>query len=399
MLDRQKYQRGSVLEVFLVFLRLGCFSFGGPIAHLGYFQKELVAQRKWCDEGSFAEIIALAQSLPGPSSSQVCFTMGVVRAGWLGGVAAWTGFTLPSALLMFAFAFGSSLLSGKDGMRLVHGLQLVAVAVVAQAVLTMQRSLAPDRKRISLAIVALAIVLFGLPRLATLFAILFGGVAGVLLFRSRQTAPSQSIQIPVTKGWSAVCLVLLFGLLVSLPIAAHITQMRELQALWAFYRTGALVFGGGHVVLPLLQAAVVAPGWVSESNFLSGYGAAQALPGPLFTLGAFLGVSFQGTSHRVLFGFLGLFGLSAPGLLATAAVLPFWNTLRSVALIQGALRGINAAVVGVLIAALYTPLWTSTVRSSMDFLFSLVAFTLLTIGNMRPWVVVLTVSLTYLLVA
>ena len=223
---------------------------GGPIAHLGYFQKELVAQRKWCDEGSFAEIIALAQSLPGPSSSQVCFAMGIVRAGWLGGVAAWTGFTLPSALLMFAFAFGSSLLSGKDGMRLVHGLQLVAVAVVAQAVLTMQRSLAPDRKRISLAIVALAIVLFGLPRLATLFAILFGGVAGVLLFRSRQTAPSQSIQIPVTKGWSAVCLVLLFGLLVSLPIAAHITQMRELQALWAFYRTGALVFGGGHVVLP-----------------------------------------------------------------------------------------------------------------------------------------------------
>lgn len=397
MLDNRRDSRGSAWEVFLVFLRLGCISFGGPVAHLGYFQKELVARRAWCDENTFAELIALAQSLPGPSSSQVCFGMGVVRAGWFGGAAAWTAFTLPSALLMFAFAFGSSLLSGEHGVRLVHGLQLVAVAVVAQAVLTMQRSLAPDRERMCLAIVAVAIVLFGPLRSATLIAILFGGVAGVLWLHSAKSSPTPSAEIRASRRWALVTLVLLFGLLVALPIAAHLTHRLELQALWAFYRTGTLVFGGGHVVLPLLQAAVVTPGWVSESTFLSGYGAAQALPGPLFTFGAFLGASFQGTSHRALLGLAGLFGLSAPGLLAMAAVLPFWKTLRHVRFMQWALRGINAAVVGVLIATLYSPLWTSTVRTSVDFWFALTAFTLLTIGRVQPWVVVFAVGIAYLL--
>lgn len=397
MTDKQERTGVPVLEVFLVFLRLGCVSFGGPVAHLGYFQKELVGQRRWCDEGGFAEIIALAQSLPGPSSSQVCFAMGVIRAGWLGGIAAWAAFTLPSALLMFGFAFGAELLSGRFGLRLVHGLQLIAVAVVAQAVLTMQRSLAPDRRRMALAMVALAIVLFGPVRFATLAAIIGGGFVGLLLLRSPSITQSESVPRAVSKRWALVCCITLVGLLISLPILAHITGSLELQALSAFYRTGALVFGGGHVVLPLLANAVVAPGWVSEPTFLSGYGAAQALPGPLFTFGAFLGASIQGSSHRVLLGWLGLFGLSAPGILAMGAVLPFWGNLRRFPSIQAALRGVNAAVVGILIGALYTPLWTSTVRTSADFWFALAAFVLLVVGKLQPWVVVLCISLSYML--
>jgi chromate transporter len=221
MPDRQDHPQESVLEVFLVFLRLGCVSFGGPIAHLGYFQKELVAQRRWCDEDSFAEIIALAQSLPGPSSSQVCFGMGVVRAGWLGGVAAWTGFTLPSALLMLGFAISITLLSGSLGVRIIHGLQVVAVAVVAQAVLTMQRSLAPDRKRIAIAIVALAVVLFGPAQVATLVAIVGGAIAGLTMFRSIDIAPPKPAMIQVSKSWAVFCGLAFFLLLVSLPVAAH----------------------------------------------------------------------------------------------------------------------------------------------------------------------------------
>jgi chromate transporter len=398
MRDSRADLRGSPIEVFLVFLRLGCVSFGGPVAHLGYFQKELIVQRRWCDEDRFSEMIALAQSLPGPSSSQVCFGMGVVRAGWLGGIAAWTAFTLPSALLMFGFAFGATLLSGKLGLRLVHGLQLVAVSVVAQAVMTMQRSLAPDRQRIALAMAALAIVLFGPPRFATLLAIAGGGWAGLLLFRAAPAKQEESAPLPVSKRWALVCCIILVVLLVSLPILAHVTGRLELQALSAFYQTGALVFGGGHVVLPLLENAVVAPGWVSEPTFLSGYGAAQAVPGPLFTFGAFLGASIQGTPHRVLFGLFGLFGLSAPGLLAMAAVLPFWEQLRRIQSVQSGLRGINAAVVGVLIAALYTPLWTSTVRSSVDFWFAAVAFAMLTVGKVQPWIVVVCVSVAFLVV-
>jgi chromate transporter len=398
MPDKQRHRRGSVLEVFFVFLRLGCVSFGGPIAHLGYFQKELVAQRGWCDEDSFAEIIALAQSLPGPSSSQVCFGMGVVRAGWLGGVAAWTGFTMPSALLMLGFAFGTALLSGRLGVRLIHGLQIVAVAVVAQAVLTMQRSLAPDRERIAIAILALSVVLFGPAQLATFVAIIGGAISGLAMFRRIDTSTPKTATIQASKPWAVICGLTFLVLLPSLLFAAHLTGRIDIEALSAFYRSGALVFGGGHVVLPLLENAVVAPGWVSQSTFLSGYGAAQALPGPLFTFGAFLGASIQGTPHRILLGLIGLFGLSAPGLLAMAAVLPFWETLRKIRSVQSALRGVNAAVVGLLIAALFTPLWTSTVRNSSDFWFAVVAFTLLTVWKVQPWIVVCGVSVLYLVV-
>jgi chromate transporter len=342
-------------------------------------------------------MIALAQSLPGPSSSQVCFGMGVVRAGWLGGLAAWTAFTLPSAVLMLGFAFGSALVAGPLGTRLIHGLQLVAVAVVAQAVLTMQRSLAPDRTRIALAMLALAVVLFGPARFATLLAIVGGAVAGLVLFRVPETIETPSTLTSVSKTAAIVCCVFLLSLAVCLPILAHRTGALELGALAAFYRTGALVFGGGHVVLPLLEDAVVRPGWVSQSTFLSGYGAAQALPGPLFTFGGFLGASLNGSTHRLLLGVLGLVALSAPGLLAMAAVLPFWTSLRRVRPVQRALRGINAAVVGILIAALYMPLWTATVRTSADFWFALVAFCLLTVGKVQTWLVVVCTSLACLL--
>jgi chromate transporter len=370
--------------VFLAFLRLGCVSFGGPIAHLGYFERELVAGRGWCAEESYAEMIALAQSLPGPSSSQVCFALGVLRAGWAGGVAAWIGFSLPSAVLMIAFAFGSAFLSGTVGLRVVHGLQLVAVAIVAQAVMTMQRSLAPDRERMALALGGLAIVLFLPSPLATLFAIVLGGLAGLVWFRSMPLPKPKALVLPSSKAGARVCAVVLVGLLLGLPLLSHFTHALTVRVLAAFYACGALVFGGGHVVLPLLRSAVVDPGWVKESVFLSGYGAAQAVPGPLFSFGGFLGASIQGVSHRIGFGLMGVLGLSAPGLLAMGAVLPFWGRWREVRGVQSALRGVNAAVVGVLIAALFSPLWTSTVHGARDFCVALVAFVLLTQWKTPP---------------
>jgi chromate transporter len=389
-------QQGSVPEVFITFLRLGCVSFGGPIAHLGYFQHELVERRLWCDEDTFAELIALAQSLPGPASSQVAFAMGIVRAGWLGGLAAWTGFTLPSAVLMFAFAMGGMLLSGKAGSNLIHGLQIVAVAVVAQAAVTMQRSLAPDRSRIAVALAAMAITLFGPAQFSTLLAIAGGGAAGYVIFRRIETSPPPTKPIPSSKAVASVCACLFFGLLILLPIVGRLNQNPGVQLFSSFYRSGALVFGGGHVVLPLLQNAVVSRGWVTQQSFLAGYGAAQALPGPLFTFAAFLGASVQNTPSRLLFAVFGLVGVSAPGLLAMAAVLPFWGGLRSNRAMQAVLRGVNAAVVGVILAALYSPLWVSTIQTTSDIWFAVAGFALLVVWKVQPWQVVLGVSGCYL---
>jgi chromate transporter len=388
---------GSAMEVLLVFLRLGCTSFGGPVAHLGYFQREIVERRKWCGESTLAELIALAQSLPGPASSQVGFALGILRAGWLGGLAAWTGFTLPSAVLMLAFAYGHSLISSPAGASLLHALQLVAVAVVAQAVLAMQRSLAPDRRRMVFAIIAVAVVLFGPPAFATLVAIAAGVGCGLLFLRSEQIAQDQPLaqRLPKRVGVAAAACFLI--LLVLPPIVSLSFPNQELQVFSAFYRTGALVFGGGHVVLPLLEHSVVARGWVTQPAFLAGYGAAQALPGPLFTFGAYLGAVVRPSPSPLTYGLIGLVGIFTPGLLAMAAVLPFWSSLRRNMMFQAAIRGINAAVVGVLMAALYHPLWTTTIHSPIDFWVALVAFALLTLWKAPSWSVVVGTAALYML--
>lgn len=389
--------RGSATEVLLVFLRLGCTSFGGPIAHLGYFQKEIVERRKWCSESTMAEIIALAQSLPGPASSQVGFALGILRAGWRGGLAAWVGFTLPSALLMLAFAYGHSFLAGDAGDRLLHGLQLVAVAVVAQAVFAMQRSLAPDRVRIVFAITAAGIALFGPPAFSTLIAIAAGAVGGLLFLRSEKNLDGQPALLHLPKVAGVAAAAAFLALMVAPPLIGRVAPNRAIEVFSAFYRTGALVFGGGHVVLPLLENSVVARGWVSQPAFLAGYGAAQALPGPLFTFGAYLGAVIRPSSSPFSYGLLGLAGIFTPGLLAMAAVLPFWSSLRGSVVIQTALKGINASVVGVLIAALYHPLWTSTIHTSTDFWFALLAFTLLTLWEISSWIVVASITAGYML--
>jgi chromate transporter len=382
----------SSVEVLFVFLRLGCTSFGGPIAHLGYFRKELVERRKWCSESTLAEIIAIAQSIPGPASSQTGFALGILRAGWLGGLAAWVGFTLPSALLMLAFAYGHSFVVGKVGGGLLHGLQIVAVAVVAQAVFAMQRSLAPDRTRIVLAVAAAALALFLPPQVATIAPIVLGAAAGLLLVRSGDETSHDPADLTLSKRAGAVSAVAYFLLLVALPLLSRVFAVQGLDIFSAFYQAGALVFGGGHVVLPLLENTVVARGWVAQQSFLAGYGAAQALPGPLFSIGAYLGASIRPATTPFLSGLLALIGIFTPGMLAMAAVLPFWNAVRGNRSLRCALSGINASVVGILIAALIHPLWTSTILHVSDFCIALLAFALLTVWRIQPWLVVTSVA-------
>ena len=391
--------RSSSVEVLHVFFRLGCTSFGGPIAHLGYYRKEFVERRKWCGESTLAEIIAIAQSLPGPASSQTGFAIGILRAGWLGGLAAWVGFTVPSAILMLAFAFGHSFIRGEVGDGLLHGLRLVAVAVVAQAVLAMQRSLAPDRMRIAFAVVATALSLFLPLQVATLAPIVLGALAGLVLLRSDDEANFDAVELPVSKRAGVIAGTLFLLLLATLPILARVLATPALDIFSTFYQTGALVFGGGHVVLPLLESAVVGRGWVAQQSFLTGYGAAQALPGPLFCFGAYLGASIRPSTNPLAYGLISLIGIFAPGLLAMAAVLPFWSAVRGNRSFRRALKGVNASVVGILIAALFHPLWTSTILHASDFWIALAAFALLTAWKVQPWKVVAGVAAVSILVS
>ncbi len=388
-----KHATGSAREVLLAFLRLGCTSFGGPIAHLGYYRTELVERRRWCSEETFAEIVALAQSVPGPASSQIGFTLGILRGGWAGGLAAWVGFTMPSALLMLAFEFSHAALSGKFGLAVVHGLQLVAVAVVAQAILAMRKSLAPDLSRMTLALAAAAIVLLTSPAYGTVFAIAVGGFAGWLVLRSNGITNNHPglTAISISKVQGSMAAILALTLLAVLPVLAGTSSFGAFTVCNAFYRTGALVFGGGHVVLPLLENSVVAKGWVGQQTFLSGYGAAQAIPGPLFTFAAYLGAAIRPTPSSLFYGVLALVAIFLPGLLIMIAVLPFWNALRGRSQLQASLRGVNASVVGILLAAFCRPVWTSTVHTRIDFLIALVAFGLLAWWKLPPWVVVLAV--------
>jgi chromate transporter len=379
---------GSAAEVFSAFLRLGLTSFGGPIAHLGYFRAEFVARRKWLDETAYADLVALCQFLPGPASSQTGFAIGLMRAGFPGALAAWTGFTLPSAIALVLFAYGVSGLTGPIGTGLLHGLKLVAVAIVAQAVWGMARSLCPDRERASIAALAVLIISISTSSLAQIGAIAIGGLAGLWLCRGTETTATVHMPIPVTRGVGLTALALFFVLLAGLPLLRSLGAPQAVTVFDAFYRSGALVFGGGHVVLPLLRDAFVAPGWVSDGTFLAGYGAAQAVPGPLFTFAAYLGTVITPQPHGITGAIVGLAGIFLPGMLILIGTLPFWNTLRQRADAQAAMRGINAAVVGVLGAALYNPVWTSSVDTPRDFAIALIGFVLLTAWRAPPLVVV-----------
>ena len=386
-------------EVLRVSLRLGLTSFGGPIAHLGYFRDEYVVRRKWLDEKTYADLVALCQFLPGPASSQVGIAIGQLRAGTLGALAAWTGFTLPSAIALALFAYGVDALGGTLGGGWLHGLKVVAVAVVAQAVLGMMRALAPDRERATLAVVAAVLVLEVPSAWGQVGAIVLGGVAGILLFRGE--APADHAALPVTIGrrTGAVLLALFVVLLIGLPLIAAAVPSQSVRLFDAFYRAGALVFGGGHVVLPLLQASVVPPGWVSNDAFLAGYGAAQAVPGPLFTFAAYLGAVMGPQPNGWLGAALCLVAVFLPSFLLVIGTLPFWDALRRRPLAQATLRGVNAAVVGLLIAALYNPVWTAGITGPYDFALAAAAFLLLFMWQTPPWLVVVLSALGGALIA
>ena len=380
--------QGSFLEVLRVATRLGLTSFGGPIAHLGYFHEEYVKRRKWIDEQSYADLVALCQFLPGPASSQVSIAIGIARAGLPGGFAAWLGFTMPSAVALIAFAFGIGALASAADAGWLHGLKVVAVAVVAQAVWGMARSLCPDRERATLAILASIVALTWPTAVGQLSSIAIAGVVGSIIFPTTVSASLSHMRFPVEKRTGIAAWIIFLTLLIGLPLLRQVVPIHALEVFDSFFRAGSLVFGGGHVVLPLLQAEVVGPGWVTNEQFVAGYGAAQAVPGPLFTFAAYLG-ALMGTEPNGWTGaFLTLVAIFLPSFLLVTGALPFWDRLRSVPVFQSALKGVNAAVVGLLLTALYTPVWTSAIHSPADFGLGLVAFGLLMFWQWPPWLVV-----------
>ncbi len=382
--DNRKTLKRSVLEVLGVATRLGLTSFGGPIAHLGYFREEYVNRRKWLDEKAYADLVALCQFLPGPASSQVGIAIGMIRAGLPGALASWIGFTLPSALALMIFAY---VLQGIEIQETgwIHGLLVVAVAVVSQAVWGMARQLAPDRPRATIAFLAAIIAVTWQSAVSQLLIIVTSGLIGWwLLPKGLDTKPS-SIRIPFSRKAALISWVLFFGLLLLLPLLRQISSIQWLAILDSFYRTGALVFGGGHVVLPLLQAEVVPPGWMSDDQFLAGYGAAQAVPGPLFTFAAYLGTVISGWPGAIL----ATAAIFLPSFLLVIGTLPYWEWMRTRPTFQAALNGINAAVVGILLAALYDPVWTKAIHSPANFSLALLSFGLLMIWKLPPWMVVL----------
>jgi chromate transporter len=380
-------QRGSALEVLGVATRLGLTSFGGPIAHLGYFHAEYVTRRRWLNEQTYADLVALCQFLPGPASSQVGIAVGMMRAGLLGGVAAWLGFTLPSALALVAFAYGLQAMGTTDAGWL-HGLKVVAVAVVAQAVWGMARTLAADRERASLAFLA-AIAMLAYPTAGgQVLIIVLAGLIGWWWLPETGAPRDPGIRVSIGHRGAAVAWVLFFGLLIGLPIGQQWVHSQTLAVVDSFFRVGSLVFGGGHVVLPLLQAEVVPPGWVTNEQFVAGYGAAQAVPGPLFTFAAYLGAVMQPLGGGMAGAALALSAVFAPSFLLVVGALPLWDSLRPRPGFQAALRGINAAVVGLLLAALYHPVWTSAIHAPTDVALGLVDFGLLVFWKWPPWLVV-----------
>jgi chromate transporter len=377
-------QKGNAGEVFAAFLKLGLTSFGGPVAHLGYFRNEFVERRKWLDEQTYADLVALCQFLPGPASSQVGISIGLMRAGYLGALAAWTAFTLPSALALVLFAYGLSASGNALGSGWLHGLKVAAVTVVALAILGMARTLAPDRERASLAVLALVIALAIPSAWGQIGAILVGAVVGAGFLKAESPSAPAILKLPASRVSGIIALAIFAALLVGLPILAATTGNENVRLFDTFYRVGSLVFGGGHVVLPLLQAEVVPSGWISNDAFLAGYGAAQAVPGPLFTFAAYLGAVIGGWKTAVIC----LVAIFLPSFLLVVGILPFWEGLRRKQTAQAVLRGVNAAVVGLLLAAFYNPVWTSGIFTKADFGLAAVAFLLLLLWRTPPWLVV-----------
>lgn len=376
------------IEVFLLFLRLGLTSFGGPVAHLGYFRHEFVERRKWLDEHTYSDIVALSQFLPGPASSKVGMTIGLMRAGWSGMLAAWVAFTLPSALLLILFGVGLARYSGLADSGIVHGLKIVAVAIVAQAVWGMARSLCPDRPRAMLAIAATLLTLVLPTAFSQIGAIVACGLVGATLLKVPPRVLPSTMTLHVSRRAGLVAIVLFFTLLIALPLLAPMSDRTWLAQFAGFYRSGALVFGGGHVVLPLLQSTAVGNGMVSNADFLAGYGAAQAVPGPLFTFAAFLGAVSSGPLSGWTGGLVMLAAIFLPAALLVIAPLPFWNLLRTRPGVQNAVAGINAGVVGILLSALYNPVWTSAIGTPLDFGLALLCFSLLVVMRWPPLLIV-----------
>ena len=375
--------------VFLAFLKLGCTSFGGPIAHLGYLRNEFVGRRKWLDDEAYADLVALCQFTPGPASSKIGIALGASQAGVAGGIAAWLGFTLPSALIMIAFGYGLQVLHGATEAGWLHGLKIAAVAVVTQAVWSMGRQLCPDRLRASFAMLAALLVLTWSSALAQIAAIIVGGIAGWRLLPGAATAASGHLHFRISRRAGWIMWILFFGLLALLPLLARATGNHAVALIDSFYRAGSLVFGGGHVVLPMLRAEVVPPGWLTDGEFLAGYGVAQAVPGPLFTFAAYLGTVAKGEPSGWIGGTLTLAAIFLPAFLLALGPLPFWNVLRQKSSIRSMMSGINATVVGILLAALYDPIFTSGVQSRTDFGLALAACGLLMFARVSPlWVVI-----------
>jgi chromate transporter len=392
--EKNKSSIRALLEVLMVSTRLGLTSFGGPIAHLGYFHEEYIRRRKWMDEKSYADLVALCQFLPGPASSQVGIGIGVMRAGLLGGIVAWIGFTLPSVIALVLFAL---LLQGFDvgNAGWIHGLKIVAVAIVAHAILGMGQKLTPDRERATIAILAAIITLVWPTAASQILLIVLAGIIGTILYKNTKIPDLPEIRVPLSRSLAVSCLVVFFGLLFLLPFLRSFTSFEWLAVFDSFYRAGSLVFGGGHVVLPLLEREVVPIGWITPEAFLAGYGATQAVPGPLFTFAAYLGAIMNGWVGALI----ATTAIFLPAFLLVIGTLPFWDTLRRKPQIQGTLIGVNAAVVGILLAALYDPIWTSSILAPIDFALAAVLFGMLVFWKLPPWVVVLTGALGGTLIA
>ncbi|XDD46858.1 chromate efflux transporter [Leptospira sp. WS39.C2] len=382
----------KLFQIFLTALKLGCTSFGGPIAHLGYFHDEYVTKKKWISAHAYADLVALCQFLPGPASSQVGMAIGLSRGGILGAILSWVGFTLPSAIILILFGLGLSVIDVTNHKHWLHGLKVVAVAVVAQAILGMGKKLCPDKERLTIAIITSVILLFFSSAFLQITILVLSGIIGIYFLKSNEVLPHDSIH-KGKKSIGFIFLILFFILLFLLPILRSILNLTEIQYFDSFYRAGALVFGGGHVVLPLLQAEVVPTGWVDNDLFMAGYGLSNAIPGPLFAFSSFLGVVSTTSPNGWTGAMICLVAAFLPSFLLIVGALPFWEQMRKNQWIRKAMLGINASVVGILLAAFYNPVWTSAVFSPKDFALVIVGFLFLEFWKIPSWLVVITTVL------